>query len=497
MKREKYKLYTVISALVLLISIFIFGFTAWMVMNFGDVSFEQYYFSITSPTDGTPMSFYLKILQYVLLIIVVTILVSLVYVRILKKVKARMLIKKIGLGLVTLSIFAGSIVYMNTSLKISKYFFADKTTFFEENYVLPSSEILKFPQQKKNLIFIYVESYETTYLSKELGGNVDRNLIPNLTNIVNEKGSINFSNTDKLGGPFQAPETGYSIAAMYASQSGLPFKVPTNGNDYGNLYEFAPGTITLGDILKKEGYNTEFLVGADGVFAGVNNFYKTHGDFNILDLTIAKEKGLIPQDYSEWWGFEDKKLFEFSKQRLEEVSKLDDPFMMVIEADDSHFPDGYTDKSCPTDSTQPYENSISCVDGMVSDFIKYVQAQDYYEDTVIIVHGDHLSMEKNYFKTLDQNYLRTTFNAYINVDDALIKAAKNKNREMYIMDVFPTTLAAIGVDIKGDRLGLGTNLFSNVPTLYEYYGMDHVNEHLSNKSEYFFEEFLFSTKEYK
>ena len=38
---------------------------------------------------------------------------------------------------------------------------------------------------------------------------------------------------------------------------------------------------------------------------------------------------------------------------------------------------------------------------------------------------------------------------------------KKKNRDFSTLDFFPTTLASLGVQIEGDRLGLGTNLFSN------------------------------------
>ena len=38
------------------------------------------------------------------------------------------------------------------------------------------------------------------------------------------------------------------------------------------------------------------------------------------------------------------------------------------------------------------------------------------------------------------------------------------------MDLFQTTLAAMGTKIDGDRLGLGTNLYSDKETLAERYG---------------------------
>jgi phosphoglycerol transferase len=50
------------------------------------------------------------------------------------------------------------------------------------------------------------------------------------------------------------------------------------------------------------------------------------------------------------------------------------------------------------------------------------------------------------------------------------------------MDMFPTTLAALGVEIKGDRLALGTNLFSGRNTLLEDMGFDKLEAELSKRS---------------
>lgn len=40
------------------------------------------------------------------------------------------------------------------------------------------------------------------------------------------------------------------------------------------------------------------------------------------------------------------------------------------------------------------------------------------------------------------------------------------------MDLFPTMLASLGVQIEGNRLGLGTNLFSDKKTLMKELGGD-------------------------
>ena len=50
------------------------------------------------------------------------------------------------------------------------------------------------------------------------------------------------------------------------------------------------------------------------------------------------------------------------------------------------------------------------------------------------------------------------------------------------MDMFPTTIAALGGEIAGDRLGLGTNLFSATPTLAEEFGMEQLNAEVRKNS---------------
>jgi phosphoglycerol transferase len=50
--------------------------------------------------------------------------------------------------------------------------------------------------------------------------------------------------------------------------------------------------------------------------------------------------------------------------------------------------------------------------------------------------------------------------------------------------MFPTTLAALGVEIPGNRLGLGTNLFSTEPTLIERFGLEFMTRELELGSDF-------------
>ena len=95
-------------------------------------------------------------------------------------------------------------------------------------------------------------------------------------------------------------------------------------------------------------------------------------------------------------------------------------------------------------------------------------------------------MDTDFFADFDPNYLRTQFNLILNPapNVANTPAERFINRQYCNFDMFPTILASMGVEIKGDRLGIGTNLYSDTPTVFEEYGFDYVNNELEKKSDF-------------
>ena len=88
-------------------------------------------------------------------------------------------------------------------------------------------------------------------------------------------------------------------------------------------------------------------------------------------------------------------------------------------------------------------------------------------------------MDHDFCDDVPENYERTVYTAYVN---AAVQPVRAERRDFTTFDDFPTTLAALGVDIAGNRLGLGTNLFSDVPTLSEQFGRAKEKEELEKKS---------------
>ena len=96
-------------------------------------------------------------------------------------------------------------------------------------------------------------------------------------------------------------------------------------------------------------------------------------------------------------------------------------------------------------------------------------------------------MSEKFFDNIDSNYVRTPYNCIIN---SAVEAKNNKNRSFSTMDMYPTILAAMGAKIEGDRLGLGTNLFSDKQTLMEELGFKTLDNELQKTSNYYNQKIL-------
>ena len=360
-----------------------------------------------------------------------------------------------------------------------------ESDFIEDNYADPEKVALSFPEEKRNLIYIFLESMETTFAQPEAGGKITEDFIPELSQLAKE--NVNFSNNEGLGGSLSLSGTTWTAAAMVSQTSGIPVKVKISADAYGKDGEYLPGAVSLGEILRKQGYNQTLLIGSDADFHGRQPYFSLHGGYNILDTDSLKETGRLDPDYREWWGFEDEKLFDFAKEELLRLSKEDAPFNLTMLTADTHFPDGYKCRLCDDKHEEQYANVLSCSSKQVYEFISWIKEQDFYENTTIIICGDHLTMDAQFLDEIDEEYVRTTYNCIIN---PAAEAKNTRNRSFASIDMFPTTLAAIGVKIDGERLGLGTNLFSGEKTLCEQYGFETLDLELRKNSEFYNEKFL-------
>ena len=474
--------------------------TVWGKDFFGDLTPDQILINLNSPTEGTDAGVYISGVESVVL---ATALFTALFViitstdkKLVMKIKERVttvfprLATRIVSMVIALAMCIGGCVFgINEFQLIDLYHsYLTASEFIEENFADPLTVNMTFTEKKRNLIHIYLESMENTFLSKELDGFCEDNLIPHLYELMNE--GVSFSHDESLPGGFQeSTGAGWSVASMVNMGTGLPMKVPDKQNQYGDAENFLPGATAIGDILKEQGYEQTVMFGANADFGGLTYYFQSHGDYTIIDHKEVKKRGYVPENYKVFWGYEDDKLYEYAMDELTRLYETGKPFHLMMETADTHTPEGYLSPDAPTPYDSKYANAVRYSQEQTVNFIRWIQDQPFYENTTIVLIGDHLTMAKKFIEGLDgiKKYHRSCYNLIINPagDLAELPIENRFSRDWAVFDMFPTILASIGVEIEGDRLGIGTNLFSDTPTVFEEFGVEYVNDELVKRSNFY------------
>lgn len=472
----------------------------YVLSSFSGITIDQLVFHMNTNLEGSNWSTFLPTLIqagiYILIAVIGCTIVTFIQKYFIKKanryrkfnLKAKEMIKEYSLHFITTLCGFIAICIVLVSLA-DNYYLIDylaarriDTEIYDKYYIDTATVELTFPEKKKNLVYIYMESMEMSLADESHGGGKSVNVIPELTDIALENDCFN-GDTDILNGARSLYNSTWTIAGLVAQTSGLPLGINhVLTNNINSISSFMPGATTLGDILEKEGYHNVFMLGSDAKFGNRDVYFKEHGNYDIDDYYWARNNNKLPdKSYYVWWGYEDDKLFTYAKEELTSLAESDEPFALSLLTVDTHFVNGYLCDDCPDRFTSQYSNVLACSSKKVSELVEWIEAQPWGEDTVIVLNGDHLCMDSKYYEDMPDDYERKTYTAIINSS----KKEPDTTRLYSTMDLFPTTLSAMGVTIKGDRLGLGTDLYSDTPTLLEELGENYLNYELSLNSTFY------------
>ena len=488
-----YGFYCILMIIISVLGFILYNLGNWVLDTWGLLSIDEIIFHLKVPLDGTNSDVVLDGINACVPLAVLVLFLSIFLIIGLRNKHGKCMIALFLVAVIACGSAGRAAYEVYDELDVKEYLVSQKeeSHFIEQNYVDPRTTKITFPDKKRNLIYIYLESMESTFASKGDGGGLDFNCIPELTTLAEE--NTNFSNSDKLGGGYPAYGGTWTMAGIFSQTSGIPIKNSEQTDDVNaTLAEqssFSSQARNLEDILADEGYNQCFMIGSDATFGGRRAYFESHGKgkTEICDYNTAKENGQIPEDYYVWWGYEDQKLFANAQEKLTELSSKDDPFNFTMLTVDTHFEDGYVCEQCQNEfGDNQYANVMACSSRQVDAFVKWIQQQPFYENTTIVISGDHLTMDSDFCNDVSEDYERSVYNVFINLPEGLDTSfEKTHNREFATLDMFPTTLAAMGVTIEGDRLALGVNLFSDEQTLTEQYGRKGLDKELMKKSKFY------------
>lgn len=478
--------------LLLIFSFFLYFSLQYLLDNWEELTVEEILYHIKSPMGGASEGLVqLFILSVLLPAVGLSVLLIFFYFLPEKKFPliSRTIFfakKKMYLGFcffIALLFFSLTLIDAWDSISLGSYLSSQlrSSKFIEENYVDPKGIELHFPEKKRNLIYIYMESTELTFMDEAHGGAFPDNLLPEMTALSKEGEDFSGAGESRNGG-IALPGATWTMGAIFAQSTGLPLKISIEQNSMDSQKAFFPSVTAIQDILKEEGYTQKFLLGSVGYFGGRELYMKDHGDVKVEDFSYWKRKNKFPKDYWVNWGFEDEKLYSYAREELSNLAKEDKPFNLTLLTVDTHFPDGYVCRLCQNNyPDNQYANVYRCASRQVTDFVNWIKKQDFYENTTIVISGDHPTMDRDFCDHVPKSYQRKVYTVFLN---AAAKRKERNKREYATFDYFPTTLAAMGVEIPGNRLGLGTDLFSGESTLTEKFGKKEEKKELEERSDF-------------
>lgn len=313
---------------------------------------------------------------------------------------------------------------------------------FAQAYVNPQQVRMR-QEHPRNLVLVYIESLEQTYGNPSLFG------------------SDLLAASERLGGysfPSYQPAVGagWTIAAMVATQCGVPLKVYTEADVRHARAgkSFLPGATCLGDLLQARGYRNVFMGGAPLSFAGKGAFLQDHGYTETWGRDEWEKAGAGPKAFNEW-GLWDDELYARAEQRLDALHAAGRPFNLTLLTMETHNPIGFMSPYCRSRGARDFAGIVACADAQVSDFIAHLRAKGYLRDTTVVVLGDHLAMPNPVWDKLAQvQPQRRIFNLFVGEG-----MARPNRQELLPFDLYPTLAELVGLSVEGERLGLGYSAF--------------------------------------
>ena len=172
----------IINISICIFGLFLFLTAKFISNNFNNISFEQLLYSIFTSKGGNFTVLFDGAIYVLLRLFIILFIFLLVYKLINKYILKN---KKINKHLTTLFSILFLIVMSYTSFNtvgIIEYIKNQNSVsnIFEKYYVDAKDVNIEFPKEKRNLIYIYLESMEMTNATIENGGIIEKTYIPKL-----------------------------------------------------------------------------------------------------------------------------------------------------------------------------------------------------------------------------------------------------------------------------------------------------------------------------
>lgn len=174
-----------------------------------------------------------------------------------------------------------------------------------------------------------------------------------------------------------------SVRGIEAVVSGF---LPSPARSVVKLSLSQTGFFTIGELLKRKGYDTGFIYGGEAHFDNMRSFFTGNGFDKIIDQ----------QDYADpvftgSWGVSDEDLFAKTHEDLQKLHASGKPFFRLVFSSSNHTPFEF-----PDDRIELYDqekntvnNAVKYADHALGEFMDTAKNSPYWKDTLFLIVADH------------------------------------------------------------------------------------------------------------
>ncbi|WP_121611809.1 LTA synthase family protein [Mesobacillus foraminis] len=305
--------------------------------------------------------------------------------------------------------------------------------------------------KNKNIILISMESTQNFVINQKVNG---QEITPFLNKFIKE--SFYFENFYHQTGQGKTSDSEFLVDnSLYPLSRGAVFFTHA-----GNQFKASP------EILHYYGYFTASLHANNKSFWNRDIMYKSLGYdryYSLADYHVTEKNSV-------GWGMKDIDFFQQSVRHLNEMPK---PFYARFITLTNHFPFELDEEdqlikpyTSNNKTVNHYFPTVRYTDEALKLFIQQLKDQGLYNDSVIIIYGDHYGISENHNKTMGE-FLGKEITPFESIQlqrvPLIIHIPGMKGQTMSTVagqiDLRPTILHLLGVETKAD-IQFGTDLFS-------------------------------------
>jgi lipoteichoic acid synthase len=328
---------------------------------------------------------------------------------------------------------------------------ADIGNYARASYVSPDDDMFGIAKGK-NVILISMESTQNFVINEKVNG---QEITPFLNDFIKE--SYYFNNFYHQTAQGKTSDSEFLVDnSLYPLSRGAVFFTHS-----GNKFAAAP------EILNQNGYYTASLHANNKSFWNRDIMYDSFGYQRFYSLPDYE----VTETNSVGWGMKDIDFFEQSIQHLKEMPE---PYYAKFITLTNHFPfelgeedqfiEPYTSGNKTVDNYFP---TVRYTDEAIKNFIQKLKDEGIYEDSIIILYGDHYGISENHNKAMGE-FLGTEVTPFVSTQLQRVpliihipgQEGKTISKVSGQIDLKPTILHLLGIDTRND-IDFGADLFAD------------------------------------